>query len=145
MKNLILLLVPFICLNHAHSQIDVAPDRVRGEGPFNQLIIRGVTLINGNGAPPTGPVDITVEGNKIVSIQNVGYPGLEIKEDSRPKLKKGGKEINAEKMYSLPGFITFKCYWNIFSVFFLIIRLFRISTPIFIIMMIIFRLQAFLN
>ena len=25
------------------------------EGPFSQLIIRGVTLINGNGAPPIGP------------------------------------------------------------------------------------------
>ena len=105
MKNLILLLVPLICSNFAHSQIDEAPDRVRGEGPFNQLIIRGVTLINGNGAPPTGPVDVTVEDNKIVSIQNVGYPGLEIKEESRPKLKKGGKEIDAQKMYLLPGFI----------------------------------------
>ena len=105
MKNLILLLVPLICSNFAHSQIDAAPDRVRGEGPFNQLIIRGVTLINGNGAPPIGPVDVTVEGNKIVSIQNVGYPGLEIKEEGRPKLKKGGKEIDAQKMYLLPGFI----------------------------------------
>ena len=24
------------------------------EGPFDQLIIRGATLINGNGAPPQG-------------------------------------------------------------------------------------------
>ena len=49
------------------------------EGPFNQLIIRGVTLINGDGAPPRGPMDIVVEGNKIVSIQAVGYPGVKIK------------------------------------------------------------------
>ena len=35
------------------------------KGPFNQLIIRGATLINGNGAPPISPVDITVENNKI--------------------------------------------------------------------------------
>ena len=35
-----------------------------GEGPFSQLIIRGVTLINGNGAPPTSPVDIVVENHK---------------------------------------------------------------------------------
>ena len=48
---------------------------------------------------------MTVEGNKIVSIQNVAYPGLEIKEEGRPKLKKGGKEIDAQKMYLLPGFI----------------------------------------
>ncbi len=40
-----------------------------------------------------------------MSIQNVGYPGLEIKEEGRPKLKKGGKEIDAQKMYLLPGFI----------------------------------------
>ena len=31
------------------------------EGPFEQLIIRGATLINGNGAPPIGPVDVVVE------------------------------------------------------------------------------------
>ena len=105
MKNFLLLTLFFIFSNIAYAQIDVAPDRGRGEGPFNQLIIRGATLINGNGAPPTGPVDVTVEDNKIVSIQNVGYPGLDIKEDRRPKLKKGGKEIDAQGMYLLPGFI----------------------------------------
>jgi len=76
-----------------------------GEGPFNQLIIRGVTLINGNGAPPISPVDIVVEKNKIVKIQVVGYPGVKIKENKRPKLKKGGKELDANGMYLLPGFI----------------------------------------
>ena len=105
MKNFLLLTLFIIFSNIAYAQIDVAPDRGRGEGPFNQLIIRGATLINGNGAPPTGPVDVTVEDNKIVSIQNVGYPGLDIKEDRRPKLKKGGREIDAQGMYLLPGFI----------------------------------------
>jgi len=38
----------------------------QSEGPFKQLIIRGVTLINGNGAPPIGPVDIVVE-NKLIT------------------------------------------------------------------------------
>jgi imidazolonepropionase-like amidohydrolase len=76
-----------------------------GEGPFNQLIIRGVTLINGDGSPPRGPVDIVVENNIITKIQVVGYPGVEIKENDRPKLKSGGKELNASGMYILPGFI----------------------------------------
>jgi len=76
-----------------------------GEGPFSQLIIRGVTLINGNGAPPISPVDIVVENNKIVKIQVVGYPGVKIKEERRPKLKSGGKELDASGMYLLPGFI----------------------------------------
>ncbi len=75
------------------------------EGPFDQLIIRGATLINGNGAPPTGPVDIVIEGNQISAIKVVGYPGVEIDQDKRPQLEKGGKEIEAKGMYVLPGFI----------------------------------------
>ena len=75
------------------------------EGPFNQLIIRGVTLINGNGAPPRGPIDIVVENNTIVKIQVVGYPGVAIDNSKRPQLKNGGKELDCTGMYLLPGFI----------------------------------------
>ncbi|WP_317171174.1 amidohydrolase family protein [Croceivirga sp. JEA036] len=75
------------------------------EGPFNQLIIRGVTLINGNGAPPRGPVDIVVEQNKITDIVIVGYPGVAIEPTKRPQLKPGGKELDCQGMYLLPGFI----------------------------------------
>ena len=75
------------------------------EGPFEQLIIRGVTLINGNGAPPIGPVDVVVENNTIVKVATVGYPGVEINSQRRPELMEGGKEINAEGMFLLPGFI----------------------------------------
>lgn len=86
-------------------QIPKAPDRSEGDGPWPQLIIRGVTLINGNGAPPTGPVDIVVEKNKIVAIKTVGYPGVAIDPARRPELVKGGKELDATGMYLLPGFI----------------------------------------
>ena len=72
------------------------------QGPFDQLIIRGVTLINGNGAPPLGPVDVVVEKNVITQVKTVGYPGVEISDKRRPALKEGGKEINAEGMYLLP-------------------------------------------
>ncbi len=75
------------------------------EGPFKQLIIRGVTLINGNGAPPIGPVDIVVEKNIIKKIKVVGYPGLAINPENRPQLQEGGKELKADGMYLLPGFI----------------------------------------
>ena len=75
------------------------------EGPFSQLIIRGATLINGNGAPPIGPVDITVENDKITAITVVGYPGVAIEESRRPILNNKGKEIDATGMYILPGFI----------------------------------------
>ncbi|MDG2368638.1 MAG: amidohydrolase, partial [Flavobacteriaceae bacterium] len=74
------------------------------QGPFEQLIIRGVTLINGNGSPPIGPVDIEVKNNIISKIQTVGYPGIS-KRKPGPKLEKNGKEINGNGMYLLPGFI----------------------------------------
>ncbi|WP_435578015.1 amidohydrolase family protein [Gilvibacter sp.] len=79
--------------------------QTEGEGPYDQLIIRGVTLINGDGSPPRGPIDIVVEGNRITQIQVVGYPGVEIKDSGRPKLKAGGRELDATGMYLLPGFI----------------------------------------
>lgn len=80
-------------------------DNYLGDGPFDQLIIRGVMMINGDGSPPRGPIDIVVENNVITKIQVVGYPGVEIKESGRPKLKSGGKELDANGMYLLPGFI----------------------------------------
>jgi len=95
-----------ICLFFtAYSQVEKAPERTQGEGPWSQLIIRGVTLINGNGAPPVGPVDIVVENNLIKGIHNVGYPGVEIDSSRRPKLEDGGFELDANGMYLLPGFV----------------------------------------
>lgn len=87
------------------AQVQKAPEIKEGDGPFPQLIIRGVTLINGNGAPPIGPVDIIVENNRIKRIAHVGYPGVPIDSAARPKLLPGGKELKAEGMYLLPGFI----------------------------------------
>jgi hypothetical protein len=75
------------------------------QGPFSQLIIRGVTLINGDGSPPRGPIDIVVNNNRISKIKVVGSPGIEIDNSKRPILNKGGKEIDATGMYILPGFI----------------------------------------
>jgi hypothetical protein len=43
-----------------------------------------VTLINGTGAPPIGPVDIVIEKNRIVQISNVGSPGAPINPNRRP-------------------------------------------------------------
>jgi len=98
MKKIIFLSFLAICVS-AFSQDNLS------EGPFSQLIIRGVTLINGNGAPPRGPVDIVVENNKIVSVKVVGYPGVPIDESKRPQLNQGGKELDCSGMYLLPGFV----------------------------------------
>jgi imidazolonepropionase-like amidohydrolase len=83
-----------------------APDRKagEGEGPFERLVIRGATLIDGTGGPPRGPVDIAIEGNRIVEVESVGYPHAEIDEDERPE--PGTREIDASGSYVLPGFVN---------------------------------------
>jgi adenine deaminase len=92
---------PFIVF----SQIQKAPERKEGEGPWSQLIIRSVILVDGTGAPPVGPVDIVVENNRIRQIKTVGAPGAAIDTSKRPKLMTGGKELDCEGMYLFPGFI----------------------------------------
>ncbi|NIP17185.1 MAG: amidohydrolase, partial [Xanthomonadales bacterium] len=69
MKKIIalcLLLIPSIGLCVPES----APDRERGEGPFDRLVLRGVMVVSGEGAPPVGPMDVLVEGNRIARIQS---------------------------------------------------------------------------
>lgn len=105
MKKLLLLLTFHLSLFTSFSQIQKAPEVKEGDGPYTQLIIRGVTLINGTGAPPAGPVDIVIENNRIVQIQTVGSPGLPINQNRRPALKEGGKELDCEGMFAMPGFI----------------------------------------
>ncbi|ALM09207.1 amidohydrolase [Sediminicola sp. YIK13] len=101
MKNLTIYLA---CLLITCSTVCLGQESL-GQGPYSQLIIRGVTLINGNGAPPQGPIDIVVENNVITQVQVVGYPGVPLDNSKRPQLKAGGKELNCEGMYLLPGFI----------------------------------------
>ena len=83
--------------------VEPAPDRAEGDGPFDRLVIRGAIVIDGTGAPPRGPVDIVIEGNRITRIAGVGYPGLPIDESRRPA--PGDHEIDAHGMYVLPGFV----------------------------------------
>ncbi|MFN3960633.1 MAG: amidohydrolase family protein [Parvularculaceae bacterium] len=78
--------------------------RKDGQGPYDRLVIRGATMIDGSGAPPFGPVDIVVEGNRIAAIKAVGAPGLPIDEKARPA--KGSREIDAGGKFVLPGFIN---------------------------------------
>jgi len=104
-KRFPLLCLLFLLVTLLAAQVEKAPEVNEGDGPHAQLIIRGITLINGNGAPPRGPIDIVVENNKITRIAVVGYPGVEIKADSRPKLQPGGKELDCNGMYLLPGFV----------------------------------------
>jgi imidazolonepropionase-like amidohydrolase len=105
-KRLLLLAIFGLYLSFtSFSQIESAPDREEGDGQYGRLILRGVILIDGTGAPPVGPVDIVVEKNRIAQIQVVGYPGIPINENRRPKAGPDDKVYELEGHYLLPGFI----------------------------------------
>ncbi len=89
-----------------------APDRARGEGPFERLILRGVTVISGEGAPPVGPMDVVVEGDRITAVRNVGYPGVPIDEQRRPRAREGDRVLELEGHYLLPGFIDLHAHFG---------------------------------
>ncbi len=87
------------------KSIQPAPARAEGEGPFPRLILRGGILVDGTGAPPIGPVDIVIRGNRIERIKTVGFPGVPIDPDRRPEAEEGDRELSIEGMYVLPGFV----------------------------------------
>ena len=73
-----------------------APNRAEGDGPFDRLIIRGGTLIDGTGGPPRGPVDIVIHRNRITRLVSVAFPRLPIDQSKRPG--RTGPQIQAEGM-----------------------------------------------
>jgi cytosine/adenosine deaminase-related metal-dependent hydrolase len=89
----------------AKAQVPAAPPRNEGEGPYSQLILRGVIVINGTGSPAFGPADVVIEGNRIVKVKSVGNPGAKIDAEGRPKLAAGGREIDLAGHYVMPGII----------------------------------------
>lgn len=103
-----ILCVVGLCLSLASGAAFALPaglePRSDGEGPFERLIIRGATLIDGSGAPPFGPVDIVIENDRITGIAHVGAPGLPIDASRRPA--GGVREIDAAGKYVLPGFVN---------------------------------------
>jgi len=107
-RGLIAWMLLLLCSTLAAAQegggVTPAPDRARGEGPYDRLILRGATMIDGTGAPPVGPVDIVVEGDRIVEVRSVGAPGVPIDPDNRPPAN-GGRELDVHGMYVLPGFV----------------------------------------
>jgi hypothetical protein len=89
---------------YAQAGPDHIARRDEGEGPYERLILRGVNLIDGTGAPTRGPVDIVIENDRIASIRSVGAPLLEIDPEDRPPLE-GGRELDLHGYYVMPGFI----------------------------------------
>ncbi|WP_369059888.1 amidohydrolase family protein [Caulobacter sp. 73W] len=89
----------------ARATLNPAPARKAGEGfgPYRKMVIRGVTLVDGTGAPPRGPVDIVIENDKITDVLQAGWPGMPLKQNREPR--DADHEIDATGMYALPGFV----------------------------------------
>ncbi|MDP6377163.1 MAG: amidohydrolase family protein [Pseudomonadales bacterium] len=73
-----------------------APPRRPGEGdgPHQRLVIENITLIDGLGSPPRGPVSITVHEDRIESVAN-----------TPPPVSDNEHRIDGRGMTALPGFI----------------------------------------
>ncbi len=99
------LLAPSLAAQQERETIPPAPERTEGEGPWERVILRGATLIDGTGAPARGPVDIVIENNRIERIRSVGAPGVPIDPARRPQAAEGDHEIDLAGKYVLPGFV----------------------------------------
>jgi hypothetical protein len=70
MRKMIFIFVYLLLIGSINSQITPSPLKKEGDGPYSQLILRGVTVINGTGAQAFGPVDLVIEKNKVL-LQNM--------------------------------------------------------------------------
>lgn len=64
---------------------------------YDRLIIRNVIVIDGNGTPPSGPMDVIVEGNKISAIRSARNESIYNDESH---------VIDGTGMYLVPGLIN---------------------------------------
>jgi len=104
---LIMLLLPLV----SWAAPVAVPDRVRGEGPFERLILQGVTLVNGEGAPAVGPMDVLIEGNRIIEIRKLGilFP---VPPDKRIEVRPGDRVMELDGHFLLPGFIDLHAHFG---------------------------------
>jgi amidohydrolase family protein len=90
----------------AHPSHHAAPARDVGEGPFDRLILRDVTVVDGTGAPAYGPADIVIDGDRITQIFLTGPPtGPRLQGLERPEPGPRGRELALAGHYVLPGFV----------------------------------------
>ena len=68
-----------------------------------RLVIRGATIIEGNGTPAEGPKDIVIEGNRIAQIVSLDPVALK---DGTARRPAGDIIIDATGKYVMPGLIN---------------------------------------
>ena len=83
-------------------------------GPYQSLVIRGATIIDGSGAPAYGPADIFVQGNRITRIAPTDAIAREEEkaEASGKKPAAPDRVIDGKGMYVMPGIVDLHTHIN---------------------------------
>ena len=84
-------------------------------GPYNSLVISGVTVIDGSGAPAFGPVDVYIKGNTIdaiVATDTISKGIDSVLMNGGPSTGKPDRVIDAQGMYLIPGLIDVHTHIN---------------------------------
>ncbi len=110
MKIALIFLSAFWVTGLAAAPLEL-PDRERGEGPFERLIIRDVMVINGEGAPPVGPADLLIEGNRITRIRQLGI-ATPVPASARIPAREGDRVLELAGHYVLPGFVDLHAHFG---------------------------------
>jgi len=83
-------------------------------GPYQALVIRGVTIVDGSGAPAFGPADIFVQGNRItrVVLTDAITRDEEKADATGTKHAAPDRVIDGKGMYVMPGLIDLHAHIN---------------------------------
>jgi imidazolonepropionase-like amidohydrolase len=89
------------CSMVGQPPVTPATRRDRGVGPFQRLVLRNATVIDGTGAPPLGPMNILVEDGRIAVTKKV--TGFLSTPD--PIFASADHEIDCRGKWVTPGFV----------------------------------------
>src|SRR5262249_38363808 len=83
-------------------------------GPYPTLVIRGVTVIDGSGAPAFGPADIFVQGNRITRVAPTDAITREEEKAEAAGTKRAAPDrvIDGKGMYVMPGIVDLHAHIN---------------------------------
>ena len=97
LKNISISIVLLLLLIFLFHNLPAQTRGIETGNRYERLIIRNVVVIDGNGTPPAGPMDVIIEGNKISALRAARKPDAH-KDESHV--------IDGTGSYLLPGLIN---------------------------------------
>lgn len=96
-KGICLLLFTLLLFLYSNQNLLSIDRGIENGQRYDRLVIRNVIIIDGNGTPPTGPIDVTIEKNMISAIRHARNESDHSSENHI---------IDGTGMYLLPGLIN---------------------------------------